>query len=257
MKWPNTLLLIRHDVSKYNILKEKKAGDPTYREFLKAFEKDPFNDKTKELALKIQELFSLNNGDHNTPLIEDDIEKRGEKVGKALREKHKLPDIIYVSPFERTLHTLERITKGWPELKNVKRYEDERIREQDHGLTLLYNDWRVFHVLHPEQIELQEREGQYWYRFPQGENVPDVRMRNRSWLTTIIREHAGENILVVTHHLNILAARANLERLNAEEFIRIDKEEKPINLGVTTYRGNPNKGKAGKLELVCYNKKYY
>ena len=33
----------------------------------------------------------------------------------------------------------------------VKIIEDERIREQEHGLSSIYNDWRVFFTLHPEQ----------------------------------------------------------------------------------------------------------
>lgn len=257
MKWPSTLMLVRHDISEYNVLKEKKARDPLYQSFISAYKENPKDPETIDLARKVQEVFSLKNGDHNTPLLEDEEEKRGKQVGRALRAEYPLPDIIYVSPFERTLHTLERVTRGWPELADVKTLEDERIREQDHGLSLLYSDWRVFNVMHPEQKALYDIEGQYWYRYPNGENVADVRLRNRSWLTTIIREHSGENVLVVTHHLNILATRANLERLDAKQFLQIDKHEKPINLGVTLYRGNPNEGKAGKLVLESYNKKYY
>lgn len=156
-----------------------------------------------------------------------------------------LPDVIFVSPYFRTMETLEWMKKGWPELQNVKVYEEERIREQEHGLSLLYNDWRVF------------LEGAYWYRYPQGENVPDIRERLRSWLTTLTRDFAGKNILAVTHHLSILGLRANLERLSAEEFIKLDHSEPPANCSVTIYKGHPELGSDGRFLLESYNQKLY
>lgn len=153
--------------------------------------------------------------------------------------------------------TLAGIIQGWPELRFTKVVEDERIREQEHGLSLIYNDWRVFHTIHPDQRRLYEIEGPYWYRYPQGENVPDVRERNRSWINTVVRDFSEKSILVVTHHLNILALRANLERWGAKEFMETDNEDKPINCGVTTYRGHPEEGKDGRFKLESYNAKMF
>lgn len=99
-----------------------------------------------------------------------------------------VPNAIFVSPYDRTLETLRRMTLGWPELIEVRKIEEERITEQDHGLSLLYSDWRVFSVLHPEQRQLRSIQGSYWYRYPQGENVPDVRERLRSWRGALIRD---------------------------------------------------------------------
>jgi len=210
--------------------------------------------------MQVKAMYALKNGDHSTSLTLDS--GHGEQVGKKLREMSledqiKLPDIVFVSPYERTLRTLARITVGWPELKNVRVVEEGRIREQEHGLSLIYNDWRVFQAFHPEQKELHDLEGSYYYRYPQGESMEDVRERNRSWLNTLTRDFAGANVLTVTHHLTILAARANLERLSAGECQFLDKYEKPINLGVTIYRGNPNLGSDGRLILDTYNAKLY
>lgn len=256
MKWPSNLILIRHDKSEYNALREKKMGDLTYQEFLKEFKNNPDSAKTKKLAEKIREIFSLKFGDYNTPLAENEG-YQAIITGKKIKKTFKLPDVIFVSPYERTLHTLKNITRGWPELAVVKTYEEERMREQEHGIALLYNDWRVFYALHPDQRHLHKLEGPYWYRYPQGESVPDVRLRIRSMTETLIREFPEKRVLLITHHLTILSIRANLERLNAREFIRIDEEEKPINCGVTHYKGNPRAGKNGKLELIFYNKKFY
>ena len=269
MKWPMSVTLIRHDTSAYNVLRDEKRGDPLYQEFLELYkenEKRPLLDQLRlsRLASQIQERFALKVGDAETPLA-DKEGTQAYQTGVALSSTEsvcgikatEIPDVIFVSPYERARLTLEHLIRGWPELASVETYEEERIREQEHGLSLLYNDWRVFHVLHPEQKTLYKQEGPYWYRYPQGENVPDVRDRNRSWLNTLVRDFAGKKVLAVTHHLNILAMRANLERLGEQEFIRLDTEEKPINCGVTTYEGVPNQGKDGRLLLKSYNVKYY
>ena len=255
MKWPEWMMFIRHDVSVYNALKKDKKNNVTYNEFLTEFKKDKHSLKTKDLAQLVADKFALNIGDAETPLAEDG--KRAQKVGRELRKKYEVPDIIFVSPYKRTLETLKNIIKGWPELKKVKIVEEERIREQEHGLSLIYNDWKVFHVLHPDQGKLFDLEGLYWYRFPQGENVPDVRLRNRSWLSSIVRDFSNKKIMVVTHGLNIQATRANLERYGERKFLEINSNESTINCGVTLYKGNPNIGKSGHLELEFYNKKLY
>lgn len=255
MKWPLSVRLVRHDTSAYNVLKEKKLGDPLYQEFLAARKENSASEKTKALALQVWQKFALGTSDADTPLA-DPEGVQAYQTGIAL-SSGQIPDVIFVSPYKRALLTLKHIARGWPELSEVKKYKEERIREQEHGLALLYNDWKVFHVLHPEQRMLNKMEGPYWYRYPQGENVPDVRARNRSWLTTLTRDFAGKHVLVITHHLNILAMRANLERLGADEFVHLDKHEKPINCGITTYQGVPDQGKDGKLILESYNVKHY
>src|SRR3989344_2354604 len=236
MKWPETLALVRHDRSKYNALRPLKDASPVYAAFKKAFNRNPESDEAKRLAVDVRGEFSLAFGDHNTPLAKGEGHQ-AEAMAKELKHKIPAPDIIFVSPYERTHNTLGRMKSGWPELNDVRIVEEERIREQEHGISLLYSDWRVFHVLHPEQRELNNLQGRYWYRYPNGENVPDVRERLRSWLTTLTRDFNEKNVLAVTHHLAILSLRANLERLGAEEFLRLDTEEKPINAGVTIYRG--------------------
>lgn len=256
MKWPKTIILIRHGESEYNNLKQEKASDPLYQEFIRAYEQEFNAPKTKELAVRIWQTYSLEKGDHETPLTPYG-HFQSEFTGSKLKDLIELPDIIFVSPFIRTWQTQIGLAKGWPELTKVKIFEDERIREQEHGLSNLYADWRVFHTMHPEQKLLYNLQGLYRYRYPQGENVPDVRLRNLSFTSTLIREYAGKNVLVVTHHLNILAIRANYERLTEAQFTELDKNDKPKNCGVTIYRCNPNLGKDGKLILEKYNEVLY
>ncbi len=252
MKWPEEITFVRHGESDFNAKKAQMEQDPMYQELKKAYDTNPDSEQSLNLAYKVMDQYSLEVSDHNTPLTNVG-DKNSQLMAEKLSERIRPPSIIFVSPYERTRSTLEAMMQGWPELKSVPVVEEERIREQDHGLALIYSNWRIFNILNPEQRRLREIQGPYWYRYPQGENVPDVRERLRSWLTTLTRDYNGERVLSVTHHLTILGVRANLERLSAEEFERLDQEQKPINSGVTIYKGDPTQGQNGKLILTAYN----
>ncbi len=264
MKWPNSLTIIRHGESAYNLLKVKKKENKEYEKFTvlftKEFEKAKSTDwpskKLKELANKIWKNNELLYSDYKTPLTDNGLEQ-ARKAGANLKKMIPKPDVIYFSPHLRARETLKGLIQSWPELANVKRISEERIREQEHGLQLLFNDWRVFCTLNPLQALLFKKEGDYFYRHPNGENKADVRDRIRSFVSTLIRENAGENVLVISHHLVLLAIRSNLERWLPEEFMRVDKEEKPVNCGVTIYQTDPKQGRSGKLILKIYNKQPY
>ena len=103
----------------------------------------------------------------------------------------------------------------------------------------------------------QKRSGIFFFRYPQGESVLDVRDRTRDMNSMLIRECSGLHVWLVTHHLTILSYRANMERLSPQEFIRLDEHEKPVNCGITRYVGKPTEGRNGKLILDCYSRKFY
>jgi broad specificity phosphatase PhoE/mannose-6-phosphate isomerase-like protein (cupin superfamily) len=257
MKWPIELLLIRHAESAYNDLKRKKSEDPEYDRFLKLFKSDRDNPEILSLADRLQHSHALGCSDRETPITEAG-EWQARITGRRMRESGATcPDVIFVSPYVRTLRTLQFLTEEWPELAEVKVFQEERIREKDHGLALLYNDWRIYHVKNPEQARLHKLLGEYDYRFLNGENIPDVRQRTHSWMATLTREFAGKRVMAITHHLTILATRANLERLSPEQFLYLDEHEKPVNCGVTQYSGFVPAGSRGKLLMSEYNKKHY
>lgn len=259
MKWPASVTLIRHGQSVYNVLREKKEEDPEYQAFKAAFDRnyrDYHLEETRRLAEKMQKKYALGVSDYATPLtLEGKLQ--GVDTGKRLHEIVPLPDIIFYSPYRRAKDTLLCLSKGWPRLNRVKNIADDRIREQEHGLSLLYNDWRIFHALHPEQKDLHALLGPYWYQYPQGESVSQVRDRTRDIISMLIRECAGMHVILVTHHLTILSIRANLERLTPEAFLYLDREERPVNCGVTHYVGNDMLGNDGRLVLDFYNRKLY
>ena len=257
MKWPTELLLIRHAESAYNNLKKTKEADPDYQRFRKLFEFDRSDAEILSLALLLQDRHSLGYSDRQTPITPAG-ERQARITGRRMRDAEvEPPEIIFVSPYLRTLETLHLLKEEWPELQAARAYREERIREKDHGLALLYNDWRIYHVLQPEQGRLHDLLGDYDYRFMNGENIPDVRQRTHSWITTITREFAGKRVMAITHHLTILATRANFERMGPEEFLHLDEHEKPVNCGVTRYVGKDVPGSRGKLVLERYNQRYY
>ncbi len=264
MKWPNSLTFIRHGESAYNYLRILKRDNPDYEKFCDIFERDfskaedenwP-SEELKVLAKNIWRTFKLGVSDYDTPLTEEGI-SQAKKTGLELKNKILLPDIVYISPYLRTRQTLGSLKEGWPELDNVKKVYEERIREQEHGIATIFNDWRIYYALNPLQGLLFKLEGEYEYRFLNGENKADVKDRVRSFLTTLIRENFQQNVLVISHHLTLLCLRANLERWDRERFISVDKEEKPINCGVTVYQGGSDQGKDGRLALDIYNRKFY
>jgi broad specificity phosphatase PhoE len=256
MKWPVELTIVRHAQSAYNILRDQKAHDLLYQDFLEEYKKDYRSSRARELAIEVRNKFALKITDAGTPITAAG-EQMASETGEMLKDKIELPHVVFVSPYFRTQRTFDCMAERWPALLTVKRVSEDRIREQEHGLSVIYNDWRAFHVMHPEQKELRDLQGPYWYQYPQGESVSQVRDRIRSFLSTLIREYAGQRVMLVTHHLTILSIRAILERLSPEEFIRLDEEEKPVNCGVTIYRGEATLGRNGRLMLYEYNTRLY
>jgi broad specificity phosphatase PhoE len=265
MKWPTEVTFIRHGESEYNVLKEAKARSPVYQRFKQLYgqsmlertwvDRHPFPGLA-EAADEVEASFRLSVSDRSTPMT-DWGHNMSVATGARLSELIGRPDVIFVSPYQRTLETYNDLMKGWSALEGVQHYQDERIRELDHGLALLYNDRMLFDYRHPDQARLRLLLGNYDYRYPNGENVPDVRKRVRDWRSTVIREYREKRVLVITHHVTILSFRADQERLSPDAFRDLDDNQKPINCGVTVYRGNPRAGKNGRLELVHYNKRLY
>src|SRR5689334_1581842 len=101
MKWPASLMLIRHDVSTYNLLKEKKNADPTYKYFLEEYASNPNSKITRELARIVWRKFDLGVSDAETPLA-DNTGERSFQTGQELRKEFPVPDVVVVSPYLRT-----------------------------------------------------------------------------------------------------------------------------------------------------------
>ncbi len=256
MKWPKKVVLIRHGQSAYNDLKRQKQESDLYLRFKEEFNTDPESKKTRTLAKQVEKQFKLNVSDRDTPLTNTG-EEQAVKTGVGLSKTLEIPDVILCSPYLRTKQTLLGIQEGWPTLTDTKVVFEERIREQDHGMSLLYNDALVFQALHRKDGRLMKLLGYYDYRFPNGENKPDVNMRMQSILTTLVREYSDKEVWMIMHHIGILSFMTVKDRLSHEEFLELDTNNKPVNCGVTIYEGKPERGKDGHLVLKEYNTKHY
>ena len=305
-KWPNTITMVRHGQSLYNMGKPEDHPDK-YPEFVPLAKK--YNEEfaqldaekvatgvfpskeLRDLALRLVPKIAPKYNDFDTPLSDEGM-RQAIVTGKGLPKVVPLPSVVYVSPYLRTRRTLEGLIEGWPELADVKLVEDDRVREHEHGKKPLYNVPEIFFTLNPQEALMKKLSTEYEHKYDGGESILDVRQRTRSFIEMLIREHGGsietfkdlfiektagsnlgdlmaklgvtadtkpEDVMILTHNFTILSMRANLERWTREDFLRNKKSQKPVNCGVTIYRGQKNGGKRGKLVLDPkeYNMKLY
>jgi broad specificity phosphatase PhoE len=156
------------------------------------------------------------------------------------------PEVVFVSPYLRTLETLRLLKEEWPEPAR----QGSIARGEDRGLALLDNGGRIDHVMQPKQGKLHDLPGEFDYRFLHSEDFPEVRQRTHSQIATLTREFAGKCIMAITHHLTILATRANFEWLSPEQFLHLDEPEKPVNCGVTRYPGKALDGNRSRFRMA-------
>jgi probable phosphoglycerate mutase len=237
MKWPRELFIIRHGESARNRMRAaaKAAGAAAD--------------------------YSLGVRDQDTPLTAVGLtqaEMTGRYLGGLFPTAPGIPrgpiiDTMYISPYLRTQQTAERILFGMHQTVPVRQIYDERIREIEFGL---------FDGLSPEalrqkyssELVRRAREGKYWYRPPGGESRPDVRLRCRSFIDTLIRDCADKRVVVVTHSVVVLALRSLLERWGEEQYLTVDKENDVLNCGITYYKFDLE---FLKLKLQTYNQIAY
>ena len=106
---------------------------------------------------------------------------------------------------------------------------------------------------HPEEWARRAKIGKYYYRPPGGESFPDVNLRVHSFLGTLIREHAGQRVLVVTHSVVVLCFRRLLERLDEQNILTLDKTDDVKNAALLTYEIGTRDGRSGVLIRTQWN----
>src|SRR5690606_9847161 len=160
--WPRQIDFVRHAESTYNRLRQQQQDQPLYRAFLLEFEKDPESKHTRQLASQLVAEYEEIAGDSGSSITPAG-KARLVEVGRAMAaQSSSLPDVIYVSPYTRTKQSLQSLIGGWPALSGVRIIEEERIREREFGLRILYGDNKVWQAMHPEQRRLNELQGDYW-----------------------------------------------------------------------------------------------
>jgi len=129
----------------------------------------------------------------------EETEKQIKKIIEKLKEEK--IDIIYSSPTKRALYLAEKISK---KLK-VPLVVDDLLKERNEGI---YKDEEI--------LERKAKElGMHYveYRPPNGESVLDVLERTKKFLEKV----KGENIVVVTHYMNILCFYSLIKGVDIRE----------------------------------------
>ncbi len=132
-------------------------------------------------------------------------DKGREEVKNAalkLISENNIPDIIYSSPIVRTKETAEIIRSVIKENagKDIEIIFDERIKEEQYG-DLDGQSNEVFNA-YREGLTAEEKLSK---RFPNGENLYDIRNRIGSFLYEIDSKNENKNILLVSHQCPINA----------------------------------------------------
>jgi len=186
--------------------------------------------------------------------------EQARKTGEYLKNNFELFDACFVSPQQRTRETFEEILSafkenGENEILRSRMRSDSRLREKDHGATSYLSEEELKRFL-PHEYERRNKEGKLLFRPLGGESWYDVKdLRVGTFLNMIYRDHADENILIVSHSITINCFRMKLERLQEEEVLEIVQKEPLDNCGIAIFESDPKQG--GRLILRAWNKIAY
>lgn len=159
------------------------------------------------------------------------------------------PTTVLASPYRRARQTAERIAEaGGLAHPDLEVASDERLRARDRGLLDGLTP-AAFAERYPDQAELRQRVGEFYFRPAGGESWCDLLLRLRSVLDGVCLHHAGERVLLVTHDAAVVGARYLLEGLTDEEILTIDRCHEVAHCSVTSYTLDPDAG----LELERFN----
>jgi len=225
-KWPVLLVVMRHAESEANYHREylEKSNSP---------------------------LTHLNVGmrDVDVPLTEKG-HAQAHDTGRFLAARYGPFDVLYVSPYNRTRQTADLLLEALHPPPG--RIVEERVREKEFGILEGLTRTGVS-TLHPEEDARKRSVGKYYYRPPGGESYPDVNLRVHSFLGTLVREHSGQRVLVVTHSVVVLSFRRLLERLEEDEVLELDRHDEPKNASLSVYESFPKDLGGTGLRLKVWN----
>ncbi len=254
------LTLIRHAESYLNFTDRIATNSDLYQKFVREYEADPDSKSTRKKAAELKKVYGTNVADQKIHLTPEG-KRQAQKTGVVLQEIIEPPEVVFVSPYVRACQTFAVMQTFWPLLgsESAPYLPAQAMREQSTGDAHEYGTFgafRVFFALNPEERLRRERDGMYYYKFPRGENVPELLDRVQMFLERINREFAGKNILVISHFTVILAVRAVLEWWDETTFLEYvsNKSQKPVNCGVSVFE---TQGEGERFKNTVFNKKLY
>jgi probable phosphoglycerate mutase len=228
--WPSRLWLVRHGESSGNVARAlAEAGGLAMIDIA---------DRDMDVPLSAL-------GEHQARAL-------GRWFGKQPDARR--PSVVFSSPYVRALQTSRLVieeARRWSSNAPLE-LADERLREKEFG---------AFHQLtkagiaarFPEEAQLRDHVGKFYYRPPGGESWCDVILRLRSVLDTIQLQHQRERVLVVAHEVVVLCMRYLVERMTERQILGIDAAGDVANCSVTEYEFERDEQGRGGMALRCYN----
>ena len=172
---------------------------------------------------------------------------QAEAVGRWLAElpADRVPEIPITSPYLRARETW-RIAAETSGLRFPAATTDERLVDRLMGDLEMMTRAAIARD-YPEDAR---RHGQvdFHYRPPNGESFGDIKLRLRSFLDDVSREHAGRRVVVTAHDAVVLIMRTVIEELTWEDVDRVSAGNSVKNASVTVFDG-----RSGRLVLDRYN----
>lgn len=170
----------------------------------------------ESIANKDRAIYS-NLAGHTIPLT-DNGKDQATKCGKRLKKKLISNRVFfYLSPYLRTKQTFEGIIGQLQDI-DYKLREEPRIREQDFGNP---RDQFIDYSLDPDCKKM----GDFFYRYPNGENGADVYDRISSFFYTLhrnfLKKDYPENVVIITHGMLMRLFLTRWYHWTVEEFEKL------------------------------------
>ena len=159
-------------------------------------------------------------------------EVQARDLGRFLADLPRPPAVVLSSPYRRAVDTA-RLALDAAGLRTRVRL-DERLREREFGILDRLTKVGI-EARHPEQAAARAFLGKLYHRPPGGESWADVAERVRAVVTDLRLDHAGEDVVVVTHQAVIMLFRYVLEELDEAAVLDLSRRVDLANTSVTTF----------------------
>jgi broad specificity phosphatase PhoE len=224
-KWPSLLAVMRHAES---LATERR--------------KHLEDSRSQEIHL------GLPMRDVDVPLTPEGLE-HAQSTGLRLNDLGPF-DVLYVSPYRRTVETAEEVLTGLRARPLL--VKEERLREKEWGVLEGLTRHGI-RTRYPDEEVRRRHVGKYYYRPPGGESYADVNLRVHSFIGTLVREHPGQRVLVITHQVVVIAFRKLLERMEEETVLALDRQDEARPASLLLYElGRPD-GRNASLVRTNWN----
>ena len=190
--------------------------------------------------------------DHRIELTADG-HKQALQTGDAVRERFGVFDAVFTSGYTRTEQTAEGVLAAYSAAERARMpvRADLFVRERDAGFAYDMTTAEA-EAAFPWLNEYWQTFGGFLARPPGGESLADVAGRVHMFLDGVLRDHAGQKVMIVTHGGTLRCFRFLLEGWTYAQAQKWPPGQTPANCGITTYRDTGER-----LELEDYNRVYW